>query len=408
MGEGAHYSCPIHVAYPASERPTDTRTSRPVPPPVLSQIKGNPWWPALVCKDASDQILRGRRYHVVFYGDLSEGYCHSDNMCNFELNLGSLSAEVPGKGRRKRQAAIDDALAELQTRQHAQAPLTATRSSGPSPKAPPRKRPKRSRASGASKKNDAPTSWSSVGQSSSDVLELLQQAATEIEQGDKQQAEPKQDKHLSYLTPQNRPVPGPYRDAGSGRNTPPPMHDDAVADLAFLAMTSNVQTISTPQTLPSNLGSAPISRAANPAMQTAPPAQTLAKSAFSPVIIHHAPPAKPPNVLEQYRPQLVPGTGVVQSALTQFHHMPGNNLQTRGTWVPAVPTAPHAWAAPQIQVTTEPAFVQPAVEAKQQREKTVYDLAVEEEEDEEEAYMSSMQYAAQAPRGRMSLDSILS
>eukprot|EP01046_Picozoa_sp_COSAG06_P075414 COSAG06_NODE_23545_length_688_cov_1.570458_1_plen_27_part_01 len=27
-------------------------------------------------------------------------------MCNFELNLGSLSAEVPGKGRRKRQAAI--------------------------------------------------------------------------------------------------------------------------------------------------------------------------------------------------------------------------------------------------------------------------------------------------------------
>ena len=35
-----------------------------------------------------------------------------DNMCNFELNLGSFSTSVPAKGSRKRQAAIDDALSE--------------------------------------------------------------------------------------------------------------------------------------------------------------------------------------------------------------------------------------------------------------------------------------------------------
>ena len=101
--------------------------------PLSPQVKGSPWWPAVVCPDANGHTQRGRQYHVAFFGeDQTEGYCMPDNMCNFELNLGNFNASMTARGSRKRQAAIDDALAELQRREHAQASLTATRSTASS------------------------------------------------------------------------------------------------------------------------------------------------------------------------------------------------------------------------------------------------------------------------------------
>lgn len=167
-----------------------------------------------------------------------------DSMCNFELNLGSFSASVPAKRSCKLQAAIDDALSELQRRQHAQASLTATRSLQAPPLSPPhpRKRAKKPK-----------TALPSTGrcdeyihgaqQSSSDVLELLQQAALEIERNDQNDLHKREHGDIvDFVTPQN-PTPPVPESAGRrpGRNTPPLGHTSAVSDLVQLSISSNIQ-----------------------------------------------------------------------------------------------------------------------------------------------------------------------
>ena len=165
-----------------------------------------------------------------------------DNICNFKLNLGSFNANEPVRGSRKRQAAMDDALAELQRREHAQASRTATRSKAPSPsKAAPRKRSRKL-------KTPLPSTGKFDGhiyetqQTGSDVLELLQRAALEIEREDKNaRTKLEQRDEGQYVTPQNPAPLAPDCAPTSGRNTPPLAYTTAISDLVQLSMAPNTQ-----------------------------------------------------------------------------------------------------------------------------------------------------------------------
>jgi hypothetical protein len=165
-----------------------------------------------------------------------------DNMCNFELNLGSFSTSMPAKGSRKRQAAIDDALSELQRREHAQASLTATRSLQAPPSSPPRPRKRVKKP-----KITLPTTGTcdehihGAQQTSTDVLELLQQAALEIERNDEKDPHKRRQSDIfNFVTPQNL-TPPASEGCKPGRNTPPVENTTAAADLVQLSIASNTQ-----------------------------------------------------------------------------------------------------------------------------------------------------------------------
>ena len=196
---------------------------------VWAKVKGSPWWPALVCADASGEVLRGRRYHVVFYGDdAMEGYCNESNMAEFEFNLHNFSAEAPEKWRRKRQAALEDALVELQARQHSVASLTATRSTGGL-----RKRAKLESEQGSSEEDESSDDDGDT-QSGSEVLELLTQAALEIEQESEDTAG-NTGKTSDFVTPHDRSPPRSSPASEDGRQTPPVM-ETGIEDLVAIMM----------------------------------------------------------------------------------------------------------------------------------------------------------------------------
>lgn len=207
-------------------------------PPLSPQVKGSPWWPAVVCPDANGHTQRGRQYHVAFFGeDQTEGYCMPDNMCNFELNLGNFNASMTARGSRKRQAAIDDALAELQRREHAQASLTATRSTASSRSpAVPRKRAKTLKTTLPLSGKDDVCAYGAQ-QSVADVLELLQQAAVEVESKEKDLHKSERKNILNFVTPPNLTQGACDK---HGRNTPPLAHDTAITDLVQLSTASGL------------------------------------------------------------------------------------------------------------------------------------------------------------------------
>lgn len=160
-----------------------------------------------------------------------------DNMCNFELNLGNFNASMTARGSRKRQAAIDDALAELQRREHAQASLTATRSTASSRSpAVPRKRAKTLKTTLPLSGKDDVCAYGAQ-QSVADVLELLQQAAVEVESKEKDLHKSQHKNILNFVTPPNLTQGACDK---HGRNTPPLAHDTAITDLVQLSTASGL------------------------------------------------------------------------------------------------------------------------------------------------------------------------
>ena len=161
---------------------------------------------------------------------------------------------MPARGSRKLQAAIDDALAELQRREHAQASLTATRCTAVASRSPsvPRKRARVFKATlPLTGKDDACTYGAQ--QSGADVLELLQQAAVEVERKEtdlhksehKNIRDPGADR-CEMMVPRRGHNQGPCR-----CNTPPLAHAIAITDLVQLSMATSFHTelatqISTP------------------------------------------------------------------------------------------------------------------------------------------------------------------
>eukprot|EP01048_Picozoa_sp_COSAG05_P024255 COSAG05_NODE_5620_length_1128_cov_1.985423_2_plen_67_part_01 len=54
---------------------------------VWVKMRNYPWWPARITADSSGSITKGRKYHVVYYGDDTHNYTEPKDMRDFATHL---------------------------------------------------------------------------------------------------------------------------------------------------------------------------------------------------------------------------------------------------------------------------------------------------------------------------------